>query len=945
MFNFKKGIRDDKAFEKRAEALGDLLAANYQMTSPTGDEAAYLEKVILLTKQIQAMHTKAGPLTGMPIPDKEASVVYKHPFSLMREQRLKAIFGENVFDFLEEPGSYFTSSRSGSLEEMKNALLNLRTISSFLDNLHLKEEAMYTRSQMQRWVDELMHEPSDEAEIKSVLGLEHIHPGRGLIVKSLGDVLLEADPKKRTLIPVELFGSWVVLVAEGGKSKGLKLDIIGFVEHVEHLSMLIDKHRLLSDMAVEINKRSIGYEIFKIYQSGLFCACVLEGFYYGEHALNAVRSLLRSEHRVEGHMMKQRVSLRFKDLIGAPSFDERGMGNIQIEQWLIMQLQVLAANEGRSTKYNETEILALSKLIQTLNNSARLMYRLLNPEIYNLIVDELQYSLARVNSSHSLKECVEVHGWGVFDVLRVVKDMGGRFFLDVMTIIELTSLLRFLSSITVALWGTGFDALILQSFMGYSQDGVVLAASGWYRVFSKPESEITLADLGYCIQDTQPYGLDEFKNRIRKKLSEIDPFIFLKQRFSKNIIRVHQEILSRYAGAYIGADKKVLIDELELTTRGMLQQQLPKYLRPVAKFTPEEMFYINETKRDQKEVLKHLLTRKERIAKVQELIDAKTFSAEVLEALIAYFNEIESQYLESILQVSHWDASARSVEQEEKVSLMQIGLSLWESRHSDFYRDLQEQTGIAQDHLQQILRINLINEREFLFAEFGMDLSESQWLTDIAGIGMHMDQLMKNLVHHVLGIDLKESALRASPKKEDYGAAASASIPFASHALAEDRIKSKKDFLQASSKAPVEIYEGYILCEARGDGNCLFHAVADQLKYHGIKDETNAFYTHETLRAMVVARARANPELAKFFEEGELDKLAELGTWGNEQAIRAMSDIFKLQFQILRSDGHKNHILGEASAQVIRLRFNGGHYDSLRPMPVEAKAVLGALQK
>jgi dsRNA-specific ribonuclease len=154
----------------------------------------------------------------------------------------------------------------------------------------------------------------------------------------------------------------------------------------------------------------------------------------------------------------------------------------------------------------------------------------------------------------------------------------------------------------------------------------------------------------------------------------------------------------------------------------------------------------------------------------------------------------------------------------------------------------------------------------------------------------------------------------------------------------EKKIK-KKPKIKAISPAmedhKPELFEGYIIRRVIGDGNCFFHAVVDQLSDLGIMAEDGSPYTHELLRTLVLTHVHAHPDLRAFFTTSDLIDLSRLGGWVSEQAVRALADLLKLEFQILRSDGaaHPPIIRGAGVIEVpiIRLLYNGStHYDSLK---------------
>ena len=85
---------------------------------------------------------------------------------------------------------------------------------------------------------------------------------------------------------------------------------------------------------------------------------------------------------------------------------------------------------------------------------------------------------------------------------------------------------------------------------------------------------------------------------------------------------------------------------------------------------------------------------------------------------------------------------------------------------------------------------------------------------------------------------------------------------------------------------------GYAMIRIEPDGNCLFHAIADQLN----REDDAMPWNHATLRATAV---RYMAENRNVFVEAPLPNMDQVGTWGGSPEIRALSLALKRQIAVL----------------------------------------------
>ncbi len=126
-----------------------------------------------------------------------------------------------------------------------------------------------------------------------------------------------------------------------------------------------------------------------------------------------------------------------------------------------------------------------------------------------------------------------------------------------------------------------------------------------------------------------------------------------------------------------------------------------------------------------------------------------------------------------------------------------------------------------------------------------------------------------------------------------------------------------------------------------GDGNCLFHSLADQINYHfgAIWGPQNM--DHIKLRADTCAHIEKHMDFFGGFLEETLDEKKQDGTWGGNVDIAAIADMYNVAVEIISADQEPNIILPtHCDASIIdgtmSLAFTQEmHYDSTRPLNID----------
>lgn len=126
-----------------------------------------------------------------------------------------------------------------------------------------------------------------------------------------------------------------------------------------------------------------------------------------------------------------------------------------------------------------------------------------------------------------------------------------------------------------------------------------------------------------------------------------------------------------------------------------------------------------------------------------------------------------------------------------------------------------------------------------------------------------------------------------------------------------------------------------------GDGNCFFHAIADQLQHLGVRDAGGSLFTHELLRQLTLSAIGTHPRLRAFITEDELLELARVNGYVDHGSVAAMAVALKQNIVLYRPGGvlrfdasghtHEGH-RDRASTRALRIIYNGhDHYDSVVP--------------
>ena len=162
--------------------------------------------------------------------------------------------------------------------------------------------------------------------------------------------------------------------------------------------------------------------------------------------------------------------------------------------------------------------------------------------------------------------------------------------------------------------------------------------------------------------------------------------------------------------------------------------------------------------------------------------------------------------------------------------------------------------------------------------------------------------------------------------------------------LMRDNVREPIDTLTSLQRVAAEY--AFEVRDVAGDGNCFFHAVADQLQCRGIDPEI----THDALRERAAAfMVEQQDQFRPFIEalnrsgvEGYLREAFENGEWTDEPMILALAKSMGLTFVIIRYDGAAPHIIHEEvqGLPVLYLGYLGAHYVSLRGQPNAAADAL-----
>lgn len=124
-----------------------------------------------------------------------------------------------------------------------------------------------------------------------------------------------------------------------------------------------------------------------------------------------------------------------------------------------------------------------------------------------------------------------------------------------------------------------------------------------------------------------------------------------------------------------------------------------------------------------------------------------------------------------------------------------------------------------------------------------------------------------------------------------------------------------------------------------GDGNCLFHAIADQLQRQQIRNATDGeVYTHETLRTMALSLINVEPRFRQMMSDHDYFDLSRLNGFVDIWSIAALARALEMNIVIygapgglpVRIDAHGNFDREVVGLPVLRIAYNGyNHYDSV----------------
>ncbi|CAC5390904.1 unnamed protein product [Mytilus coruscus] len=160
--------------------------------------------------------------------------------------------------------------------------------------------------------------------------------------------------------------------------------------------------------------------------------------------------------------------------------------------------------------------------------------------------------------------------------------------------------------------------------------------------------------------------------------------------------------------------------------------------------------------------------------------------------------------------------------------------------------------------------------------------------------------------------------------------------------------------MQIPSLQSVAGRHGLVVRNIAGDGNCMFHAVIDQLRIAG--DFT---FNKDTLRSKSVEYLRENPcqedgsHLMCFLSteswEEYLNRMNRDGEWGDHMILNAITEVIGRTVTVLNNSGNVTHLFphtvtlsDEVTLDSVYLGHVGMHYVSLRPKDWEKTWAMNA---
>eukprot|EP00736_Rhodelphis_marinus_P004600 Rmarinus@m.18972 len=132
---------------------------------------------------------------------------------------------------------------------------------------------------------------------------------------------------------------------------------------------------------------------------------------------------------------------------------------------------------------------------------------------------------------------------------------------------------------------------------------------------------------------------------------------------------------------------------------------------------------------------------------------------------------------------------------------------------------------------------------------------------------------------------------------------------------------------------------GYYIHEVEGDGNCLFHALADQL---GESGDAHRWLRKKACELMISHRIDFEP----FVEDDEsfddyVARMEEDGTWGSQMELQACSIFLNADIIVYQLDSC-DFVVSNSKKPSRTLRvafFDECHYNSVRPMAHDVQCV------
>ncbi len=123
-----------------------------------------------------------------------------------------------------------------------------------------------------------------------------------------------------------------------------------------------------------------------------------------------------------------------------------------------------------------------------------------------------------------------------------------------------------------------------------------------------------------------------------------------------------------------------------------------------------------------------------------------------------------------------------------------------------------------------------------------------------------------------------------------------------------------------------------------GEGNCFFHAIADQLQRQDIRDANGEGYTHELLRTFAHNRVDNEPRFRQMMTDRDYLDLSRINGWIDTGSIGALARALQINITIyghpgglpVRVDSNGNFDHETVGLPVLQIAYNGyNRYDSV----------------